>query len=301
MHVCGTLAVALLCAACHKSPKAAVFVETRVETGGEGLLELLPPGADAVAELDVARLRGNEVVGKLVALAAPRLRAGEGLLPVDPLIDADMVVAAVYDLAGDTAATVVIVRGAAVDAARVVAADPQAAQVVDPHTFVFAVPELRGEVVLRAEPAEESVTSMSDDKGFMRLRAQAMPLRAPGASLRLTARLDPQARKAGAARLGLAELPATVSVWGDVADDLAVVAEIEADDGPGARRTKAALDKGQRLVHLTGIDVPLDKLTIDVIESRVRLVWTVGPHALEDWVDRLSTEPEAPATDVSHE
>src|SRR5688572_8932413 len=61
------------------SGKADSEVPPRAATGGDGLLGLLPAGADVVVELDMARLRDNPVVGALVRRAAEAPAALEQL------------------------------------------------------------------------------------------------------------------------------------------------------------------------------------------------------------------------------
>jgi len=256
-------------------------VERRVVTSGAELLATVPEGADAVLELDVARLRGNQVVGASVRALSPwlRERAAASALPVDLPLDADLVVAAVYDLAGADAAMLVLVRGTAIDAAAVTAAAPDTA-LVDAHTFAFGPPALRARV---DQVAHEQARAITADGAFLRLRDTAMPLRAPGASLRLTARLSPRARVAAAGRLAYdGALPASISLWADVADDFALVALLDTDSAAEALELAADIDDGvKRAGRLLAIPLALRRIRATPGESSVRLIWTIGPRALK--------------------
>jgi hypothetical protein len=250
-------------------------VEHRVVTAGAELLEHVPAGADAVLELDVARLRHNDAVGDTVRALSPWLKQRQAVsaLPIDLPIDADLVVAAVYGLGTADAAMLVLVRGEAIDADAVAtsAADTER---VDEHTFAFAPPALRARLHER---------SLSDDAELLALRDEAMPERAPGASLRLTARLSGEARVATASLLGYdGALPATVSMWADVADDFALVAILGADSDAEAQHLAADVDAlVKRAGRAFGIPLSLRRVKATPSQSVVRLVWTIGPKALE--------------------
>src|SRR5262249_4342455 len=84
----------------------------------------------------------------------------------------------------------------------------------------------------QTETAGEVATgpTLADDDDLLALRASAMPAKATGAVVRVAARLDFDARVAIANRLGVDSVPATASIWGDVADDLAIVADLDDPD-----------------------------------------------------------------------
>jgi hypothetical protein len=253
-------------------------VERPVPTAGDGLLGALPEDADAVVELDLRRVRAHEMLGPALAQAAPALR-GEvpsGGLSIDPLVEADLVVAAVYELAGAQPTMVVLVRGE-FDAAAVVAASPDTA-VVDERTLVFAPPLWR-EAVLACVAGE--APALGADAEFRALRDQAMPARAPGAALRVTARLGRDARIAAANQLGVDQVPATVSLWLDVVDDLAMVALLGADDDSGAAELARAVERAAReLARERRWRRLFQRVTARAEGTEVRVVWYVGPKAL---------------------
>lgn len=220
-------------------------------TGGTTLLSQLPAGADAVVEVDLRRLRDNPTVGGVSQVLASQ---------VGPLRGVDVLVVAIYDLGRPEPVALVLSRGDKGDA------------------VVYGSPEVRAK--LGAGGA-----SMADEAAFMELRNEAMPVRALGASLRLTARLDRAARRALAERVGWAEAPETVSVWLEVADDLALVALLRVEDeADGERTAQAVRDMCARLAtwvparfHLARL---LDGMKVRHDGERVRLVWILGPRKL---------------------
>jgi hypothetical protein len=272
--------VACVCLGCGGAPPpAAPFVETRMSTPGAALLALLPPGADAVAELDVGRLRRNEVAAPLVAALVARRAASEDKLDLgfDALADIDVAAAAVYRLGADDAATVFVVRGErihAVDAAtRIPSSEP-----VDATTLVVGPPAERAAV--REIASGQRTGSLRDSDELSRLRAGPMPERATGAVLRITARLGKNARIQAAGRLGVDEVPETLAVWVDLADDAALVALAVADNEAQARRIgNATAGLLGRLTHAEARAEPRGR--------SVRLVWTLGPRAFQRWADEM--------------
>lgn len=257
------------------SPEA----ERPIETAGTSSLAALPAGASAVLEIDLRRLRQNPRVGPTLVAFLPTLRTevpGAGALAIDPLVEADLLVAAVYELAGARPVMVVLVHGG-FDAAAVVEASPDTAT-LDAHTFVFGPPAWRA--AAQAAAAGEA-PALAADPDFRALRDRAMPVRAPGAAVRLTSRLDRDARIAAANTVGVDQVPATISLWLDVADDLALIAFLGADDLDGARALAAAVDDA--LVRLSAW--PRFGRLFRVAESKVsgtdvRVMWYVGPKAL---------------------
>jgi hypothetical protein len=275
----------LLCAllGCGGAPaRHRARVPIRAATGGEGLLGLCPAGADAVLEVDLGRLRANPTLGPVLARLGA-LTAADKAPGARPLSDPDLVVAAAYHVGRPDAGTLILVRGAALDA-RLAAAGFAEAQALDAHTVALGPPALR----TAAAALLEGGAAMDGDDAFLALRAAAMPTLAEGAALRLTARLDAEARIAAAAQLGVDEVPASLSLWTDVADDLALVAILAADDEAGARRLAAAVAVARdgvltRLLLAATGAAPTGGLRAEVIGAGVRVVWVVGPRALADW------------------
>ncbi|MSP16401.1 MAG: hypothetical protein EXR73_07310 [Myxococcales bacterium] len=256
----------------------------RAPTAGDSALARLPAGADALLEVDLARLRAHALLGPLLArMPTPTSPSPSTTsLPFDLLREADLVVAAVYDLAAPTARTIILVAG---DFAANDAVPADGALLLDERTFVFAnAADNERVLALRAR----SASSLASDGGLRAARDTAMPQGAPGAVLRLTARLGHEARIAAAGRLALDELPAWISVWADVADDMALVALLSGDDEKAAKRLATAARHGARLVaKLAPPAWRLGELLVGLrVEERgsvARIVWLVGPARFERW------------------
>ncbi len=257
-----------------------IAVPPRAATAGEPLLALLPAGADVIVEIDLARLRANPVVGEI---AAAWLAGAEVAVPlsgdaVEPALlrVADAVVLAAYRVGTADAATLTLLAGAAVpgDAvpgARVIAAG------------VLAV----GPAALLDDASAAAAGAREVEPALRALRATAMPAQAEGATLRVTARLGFDARIALASALGADVAPATLSVWGDVADDLAVIARV---DGAGERGEVAALRAmiartvegvaALPAVRLLGLAPSLRAVRLSTDEDGVDVVGLIGPRRL---------------------
>ena len=199
-----------------------VVVPSRAVTAGDALWARLPPGAAIVLEVDVARLRANPAVGAAItALVAPAPTAGVADEPTPgaalaamtdaPLAGARAIVLAAYAVGTPAATTITIVDG--------VGAPPQATPLAD-GVWALAV---EGDVA-RLLAVAGGGPSLADDRALAALRTVAMPAAAEGAAVRLTARLEPAARRALAEVLGQNDAPAAISAWLDVADDLALIA-----------------------------------------------------------------------------
>jgi hypothetical protein len=231
------------------------FVPLRNTTAGAQLLALVPAGADAALELDLARARADAAIQPLLARLPPAL---EGV---------DLGLAAVYQI-GRAPRTVFVLRGEALDVQTAAAKD--GGRVLDAHTV-----EIGG---------FEGPGTLDADEKFLRLRDAAMPERATGAVVRLTARLDRDARIAAAGQLGVDQVPATISLWGDVADDLAVVALLGEDDPKTAeRQAQAVRGLAERMApRFLGRELP-GRVDVETAGPVARLVWHVGPKALAAW------------------
>ncbi len=120
-----------------------------------------------------------------------------------------------------------------------------------------------------------------------------MPANAPGASLRVTPPLPVDARIALARQTGLEAAPAQLSIWGDVADDLAIVIEADAADpgdrrgGKAAARLEAALRGAlasladEPIVRALGLPRSLGGAKLAVRGTWVRAVIAIGPSHLQ--------------------
>ena len=294
--------IAACAAACGGPPKqgATEAVTPAPVAPADRILAMLPQGAQVVVELDLARLRANPVVGEVVtrALAAGMPLPGAAAVDAADAADAagsllaaaDVVVLAAYGVGTASAATVTVlagkqpVAGAAKIAGGFHALGPDAwtAQLAERAAM------LEADGLIRAQPE------------LLELRDRAMPAKAPGASLRVTARLPFDARIALARQTGLEAAPAQLSIWGDVADDLAIVVEADAAD-PGdrrARRAAARLEAALRgalaslaaepIVRALGLPRSLDGAKLAVRGTWVRAVIAIGPSHLQRVAARAS-------------
>jgi hypothetical protein len=221
-----------------------IVVPPRAATAGDDVLANLPAGADVLVELDLARLRGNDTVGDLAAelLADPAAQT----LPFigsPELAHASRIVIASYDVG-----------------------------TADAHTLTLTDDE-------EAPPLDGA--SLADDTELLALRARAMPAKADGAVLRVTARLDFDARVSLANQLQLDDAPAAISLWGDVADDLAIVADVDAPD-TGANSVQSSGGAG-----LPGADGAVGDEVGRAMTARI-----------EQWRDDEATVPEIVALDL---
>jgi hypothetical protein len=292
--------IAACAAACGGPPKqgATSAATPAPVAAADRILAILPQGAQVVVELDLARLRANPVVGEVVtrALAAgmplPGAEDPSGAADAasSPLAAADLVVLAAYGVGTAAAATVTVlaatqpVAGAAKLAGGFHALGPAAwtAQLAERAAM------LEADGLIRAQPE------------LLALRDRAMPAKAPGASLRVTARLPFDARIALAQQTGLAAAPAQLSIWGDVADDLAIVVEADAAD-PGDRRAQQAAARlevalrgalaslaAEPIVRALGLPRSLDGAKLAVRGTWVRAVIAIGPSHLQRVAARAS-------------
>ena len=267
---------AALAAACGSKAKPSTipFADPDTLHGAYELLSLVPKGAERVIELDLRRLRENESVGPLLRSWGQRadLRA-IGDLGFNPLLEADLLVLATYP-AAEHDATIVIARGERMPAARIAGARRDASP-LDATTVVYG-PEAHRERV-RALAGGHGESVLVED-GFLRLRDESIPKGAPGASLRATARFGFGRRVQLAGELGIDETPGTASVWGDVADDVAVVGLFAASSEPSARRLAGSIERLFQRDFSTY--VPGAAFAAQARGAVTRVVFHLGPNAL---------------------
>jgi hypothetical protein len=248
----------------------------REATAADPLLAMAPEGANLVVEIDVARLRDNAVVGELFAAftaEAPPQFAG--------LAGADVVVLVSYDVGDPEAGSLLIVRGGTA---------PDGAVRLDDTTAATGPPEL----VARVEALQGGHGgSVADDDKLMLLRDSAMPAKATSASVRVTARLDFDSRVGLSGMMDLDMVPSAISVWGDVVDDLAVVALLsgeEITDGKHlAELVKEWRSRAARhgVTEAWSVGYLLDRVQVEYTGNLARATFVVGPRALERVVQRL--------------
>lgn len=248
------------------------------------MIALLPDGVQVVVELDVARLRKNPVVGALVA----RMLDGTTRGIPENVQGAELVVLGAYGLGTSNAATVMIVRSPE--------PVPQAVRLPgDEILYALGPAEWVAQVEARSAIGTEKLVLPEE---LRRLRAQAMPDAAPGASLRVTARLPFDARVALARLTGLESAPSQLSVWADVVDDLAVIVDAEASDPGETSKVKSTarlettikgalgvLAEDPR-VRALGIGTSLSGAKLVTRGTWVRAIIAIGPRHLQRAVER---------------
>jgi hypothetical protein len=280
------------------------------------MIALLPEGAQLVVELDLARLRGNPVIGEVATLALAEMGAEAKLpgLPISvqgsPLAGADFLVLGAYGVGTAQAATVILLATKAeVTGARRVAAD----------IAVLGEPDLEDQIANRAAiakltpvaPAQigDRLTVVASGE-LSRLRDHAMPDKAPGAIVRVSARLPFDARVAFAQLMGVDSAPAQISIWGDVVDDLAIIIDADAAD-PGDKDVKGARKRMAvaltrmlaSVAHAPGMRaIGLSHNLVDakLVEQGtwVRAIVQVGPRQLARATQRVRALLAAPPADA---
>lgn len=302
------LVVALVVAACGSGRSRDTTTskpQTPVaERAADWILPLLPEGAQLLVEVDLARLRGNPVAGELVASLLGELGAEAKLpgLPMavqgSPLASADMLVLAGYGVGTPDAATlsVLVTKGEVTGGVRI-AADLVA---LGPDTWVDQIASRAAIASLYPDapaPVGERLTLTASPE-MMRLREHAMPPKAPGASIRVTARLTFDARVALAQLLGLEAAPAQLSIWADVVDDFAIIIDVDAAD-PGDRDVKSARKRvgaslaklllavaNEPAVRAIGLSPNIADARVVEQGTWVRAIISVGPRQLKRVVER---------------
>ncbi len=248
----------------------------RADTAGDSLLAMVPSGAQVVFELDLARLRANEVVGPLygrLAAQLPPRYAG--------LEDADVVVLAGYTVGESGSRGLLIVRGGTA---------PEAAMAIDETTAAVGPPELIERLeALQAGHGE----SVADDAVFMKLRDTAMPAKAKAASLRLTAHLGFDAR-VGLANLFSADaVPSGLSLWGDVVDDFAMVAVLSGEDDTDGESLADLINEWRswaarhQVVRQMALSSLFARVEVEHAGNIARATFVIGPRALDKVARRL--------------
>ncbi len=264
----------------------------RATTAGQSLLAFAPLGADLLLELDLARLRANPVVGGLLtAVAAP----GDDQR-VDLLQQAEVALLCVYDIGG-VPKQLIIMRGTA----------KRLPGTVTLGEHIFAVGD--DELLARASGIQGQKESVLADLALLRIRGRAMPAKAKSASLRVSIRLDFDARVAIASKLSLSDVPISIALWGDVVDDLAMVAHLASDEQADVPRLERAMRglgsrfAANRLLRYLGLSVPIREARVQGGDKLVVVTLLVGPKRLQYVVSRLLkhlskpvTQPEPTAT-----
>jgi hypothetical protein len=297
--IAATRALLAVCAcACGHAPGAVPAAPAPPPTVAERMLAMLPQGAQVVIEVDLARLRANPTVGDVVTRAlADRIDDLPAGVPASPLAAAEQVVLAAYGVGTAQAATLTVV------------AAPHALDGMTPLTdgfYALGPPEWLEQIEQRVSLATtgEAKFAIAASAELLELRRRAMPASAPGASLRVTARLPFDARVSLARQTGLDAAPAQLSVWGDVADDFALVVDCDAAD-PGSRgdgrkasdaphrleatlRAALAAVSEQPIIRALGLPSSLAGARLVARGTWVRTIIAIGPAHLRRVVERAA-------------
>lgn len=291
--LCAALLALPVMGACggSSSPPALALPE-RAQTSGDALFSSAPIGADLLLEVDVARLRDNEVVGSILrTLSAPGAQGqiAEG----DLLAKADSLLVCVYGV-GDAAKQLILLQ----------VADGQplsGAAAIGEGRYAVGDPELVARAV--AVGSGEGA-SMLDDMEMLRLRADVMPEAAKSSVVRAVARLDFDARVAVASRVGMSEVPISLALWGDVVDDLAIVARVTGESDESYDRLRNALLSlrarvaKRPLIRYLGLAPALASARVIRSGKSVQVVFVLSPKRFALVAKRLlhqlqSTQPSA--------
>ncbi|NVB79194.1 MAG: hypothetical protein HOV81_12405, partial [Kofleriaceae bacterium] len=167
---------------------------------------------------------------------------------------------------------------------------------LDDELVALGPPEWTRQLEARAAIARQ--TPLVAPRELLLLRDHAMPKQAPGAVLRVTARLPFDARVSLARQTGIELAPAQLSVWADVVDDFALIVDADAAD-PGDKKNKDAVKRMhaslETLLHglaaepvIRALGVPTSLTDARFIEQGtwVRAVVAIGPRHLSRAVER---------------
>jgi hypothetical protein len=287
------MAVVALGAGCFGAGKRArvrkaLTVPERSTTAGDDLLGVIPAGLDLLIEIDLRRLRTNPVVGDVARTLLSRKSSAERL-EVASLEGVDLVAICSYAIGTERAASLTIVRGPGVRHWKNV-------HRIDDHTVALGPNRLLDRL---RKVAGKKQMALAKDREFLRKRAAAMPDRAPAATLRITARLGFDARVRLAGMFDLEQVPTSLSVWGDVIDDLAVVGLL---GGTSERQARALGDVAERwrarlmrdpVVRRLLLRSAVRFIRVQTKGKAVRLVWVIGPRRLERLVKRFTPSSES--------
>jgi hypothetical protein len=266
----------------------------RAVTSGDRLLALLPDGAQHVVEVDLARLRANPVVGPLVV----KVLVSGDLPLIAGFADAESVVFAAYGLGTSNAATLTLFT-----------AKEALAGATPIRDNIYAVGATDWLAQVQSRAAIEATSGLQPAKELLALRERAMPEGAPGASLRVSARLSFDARIALARITGIENAPGQLSLWADVVDDFAVIIDADATDpgdkaGDARGRASAANQSirrmtatmqgalatlaGEPAVVALGLPSSLHGARLATRGAWVRAIIAIGPRHLQRVVERAT-------------
>lgn len=290
-HVAACAAALLLFSACfggagrRAKARKALVVPERSTTAGDDLLTVIPAGLDLLVEIDLARLRKNPVVGDLARLLLSQ-KASADRLEVASLEGIDLIAICSYAIGTERAASLTIARGPGVAAWKNVHRIDERTVALGPNKLIDRLRLVKGKKQM----------SLAKDRVFLRKRTAAMPDRAPAATLRVTARLGFDARVRLASMFDLEQVPTSLSVWGDVIDDFAVVGLLGGTSKNKAValarvaerwRDKLLRDPMVRRLFLRRV---VRWIRVETKGKAVRVVWVIGPRRLERLVKRFTPD-----------
>lgn len=265
-----------------KVPSKVSTAVPRATTAGDRMLALLPDGAQLVVEVDLARLRANPVVGPLVT----KVLGDKGIPQLAGFSDADSVVFAAYGLGSKDAGTVTLFSAKqALQGATPIAKD------------IYALGATEWIDQVKAREKIDSSTGLQPSKDLLALRERSMPEAAPGASIRVSAKLTFDARIALARITGIENAPGQLSLWADVVDDLAIIIDADATD-PGdnaktsVKRMSATIESALATIAreptaiALGLPSSLGQAKLVTRGSWVRAIIAIGPRHLGRVVER---------------
>ncbi|HUS32802.1 MAG TPA: hypothetical protein VMZ53_30080 [Kofleriaceae bacterium] len=310
--------LALLAVACgHSAKPTNPVAPPKPQTLAERALAVLPDGAQIVVELDLARLRANDVVGEVATRVFADVSIDAKLrLPgvtesaneptaaaatSSPLAHADLLVLASYGV-GTPQATTLTLLATKDDIAGATRLSPELV-VLGPEEWVRQV-EARAGIAARCPmegAAAGTCSPLQGSEELLRMRDHAMPDAAPGAVLRVTALLSFDARVAMARQVGIELAPARLSVWADVVDDFAMVIDADAAD-PGDKTKKDAVERmrtgirrllaeaaAEPALRLLGVTSAINDARFVEQKTWVRAIVAIGPRQLARVVERAKT------------
>jgi hypothetical protein len=275
----------------------------------DDLLALLPSGAEAVLDLDVAQLRGWPGLARLRE-DLPEAWTQLGRFGIDPLADLDAMAVGFTGLGGEAASAVVVGRGR-IDAARLEAALASEGPVERAEYHGSFVSDGAGRALALVTPRAAAFGSKGDvrrvvdvalgnDEGVRKAdRAIVGALRrAPGAKRGrpavLAALLVGDGLRAKLQEAGIAgELVESITLAAAVGDgvDIGVVASAhDAKEGQElSKRVQERLEdlRRQPSLRVLGIAPYVDDVKMGIQNEEVHLGFRLGPKRFDDLVARL--------------
>ncbi len=262
--------------ACGSSaPRPITTALLSLPTDGPGrLLAFVPPDAELIVELDVARLRNNPALGQLARQLidsdvplAPQTSLPPGI-PTS-LRGVDAIVLASYHVGGADAQTLTLLQAAP--------GQTVAGVIVAPGIVAVGPENLAASaVLLGAKPTLQNQLSPA----LATARQRATLVGSQGAVLRIAAHLAPAVARD-------LRLPVDVAAWSDVVDDAVLIVACPKQDAPAMQqRVKHAARLP--LLGVLGLAPSLVDAALQPMGAWSRVVVVVPPNRLRRVVQRAS-------------